>query len=185
MRNLPSVDYVPQIHAVVQKVVIDNAPAEVKALYADPDTREYLNKTHLGVRLGNKDVPMWRRNGDVTFDGVMGLKTDRFIVRMDDNTERLPEDGLYYKVIAALSESELVSKYFEQQNLRDSVSKRLEANLDASKTFKQLYVNLEPELHHYIPKDEAGAQVPACVAPVVDDLRKLGAVLPDTPKAAG
>jgi hypothetical protein len=28
------------------------------------------------------------------------------------------------------------------------------------------------------------AQVPACVAPVVDDLRRLGADLPTVPKAA-
>lgn len=63
-----------------------------------------------------------------------------------------------------------------------SVSERLRANLKAATTMKRLYEVLEPELHHYIPKDEVKANLPACVAPVVDDLRKLGAVLPDVAK---
>lgn len=104
---------------------------------------------------------------------------------MDDaeHTSRLPAGSLYAAVVTAVAASGLVDAYFAQEDLRKSVSKRVRDNLEAAKTFKQLYEILEPELHHYIPKDEAKAQLPACVAPVVDDLRKLGAVLPETPKA--
>jgi hypothetical protein len=106
---------------------------------------------------------------------------------MDDaeNASRLPEGSLYRDIVTKLHEAGLVAAYFAQDELRANVYARLRANLAASKTFKQLYANLEPELHHYIPKDETAAQVPACVAPVVDDLRKLGADLPTVPKAAG
>jgi hypothetical protein len=104
---------------------------------------------------------------------------------MDDaeNAGRLPEGSLYRDIVTKLHKAGLVDAYFTQEDLRVSVRNRLRANLRASSTFKQLYANLEPELHHYIPKDEVKAQVPACVAPVVDDLRKLGAVLPEVAKA--
>jgi len=180
MTGLPVIDYVSQIHALVQEIVIEHAPAEVKAMYTDENLRGYLTNSQIEVKLGNKHVPMWHRGSHG--DHVKGL-TKGITIQMMDDAERMPEGSVYRDLLSKLKESGLVDKYFAQDELRDSVRKRLKANLLASTTFKQLYANLEPELHHYIPKNEVRAQVPACVAPVVDDLRKLGAVLPDTPKA--
>jgi hypothetical protein len=181
MAGLPVIDYVPLIHALVQNIVIEHAPAKVKALYADPELRDYLSGSRVEVKLGNKHVPMWQGSKSAT-DSVKGL-TKGITIQMMDDLGRTPVGSLYQTLITKLKESGLVVKYFQQEELRDSVRKRLRANLAASSTFKQLYTNLEPELHHYIPKDEVQAQVPACVAPVVDDLRKLGADLPTVPKA--
>ncbi len=185
MTGLPVIDYVSQIHALVQEIVIERAPAEVKAMYTDENLRDYLADKGLEVKKGNKSVPMWRGlGGDKRGDYIKGLRNGITIQTMD-NPERAPEGSLYHSLLTKLKASGLVEKYFEQDALRDSVSQRLKANLEASTTFKHLYTNLEPELHHYIPKDEVRAQVPACVAPVVDDLRRLGADLPTVPKAAG
>jgi len=183
MAGLPVIDYVKLIHELVQEVVIEHAPEQVRVMYDNPDLRDYLANSQIQVKVGNKHVPMWQGK-DRNTESIRGL-TKGITINMMDDAGRMPERSLYRTLIAKLKASGLVDKYFGQDDLRDSVRKRLKANLAASKTFKQLYANLEPELHHYIPKDETAAQLPACVAPVVDDLRKLGADLPTVQKAAG
>ncbi len=181
MKDLPSRDYIEEIHALVQEEVMKKAPEQVQALYADEETRKYLAQHTLDVRKGNQSVPMYR-GGEWQY--ILGLKA-MLKVRMDDaeNVDRLPEGSLYREIVTKLHEAGLVDAYFKQDDLRESVRQRLRANLRAASSIKKLYEVLEPELHHYIPKDEAKANLPACVAPVVDDLRKLGAALPETPKA--
>lgn len=182
MKDLPSRDYVKEIHALVQEIIIVHAPEKVRVMYDDPDLRDYLQDERLDVRRGNQSVSMYKSGEGWQY--VYGLKS-QLTIRMDDaeNASRLPEGSLYRDIVTKLHKAGLVDAYFAQEELRVSVRDRVRANLRASSTFKQLYANLEPELHHYIPKDEAKAQVPACVAPVVDDLRKLGAVLPEVAKA--
>lgn len=182
MKDLPSRDYAKEIHALVQEEVMKRAPEQVQVLYANEETRDYLAQYTLDVRKGNQSVPMYKNGGGWQY--IYGLK-DTLKVRMDDAEVigRLPEGSLYRDIVTKLHKAGLVDAYFAQDDLRVSVRNRLRANLRASGTFKQLYANLEPELHRYIPKDEVKAQVPACVAPVVDDLRKLGAVLPEVAKA--
>ena len=184
MKDLPSRDYIKEIHALVQSIIAEHMPLGVGAIYGNPDMHGYLREVSINVRVGNKHVPM-HKSGDFSqrCDLVYGLKQS-LTIRMDDaeNESRLPEKSLYREIVTKLHKAGLVDAYFAQEDLRVSVRDRVRANLRASGTFKQLYANLEPELHHYIPKDEVTAQVPACVAPVVDDLRKLGAVLPIVPK---
>lgn len=181
MKDLPSRDFVSEIHTLVQEVVMAHAPKGVQELYANEATREYVAQNYIEVRKGNCSVPLYRSSKDECIYGLKG----RMIIRMDDaeNTQRLPDGSLYKAVVTRLANEGLVTGYFEQEELRSNVSRRLKANLRAATTIKSLYTILEPELHHFIPKDEAKAGVPACVAPVVDDLRKLGAVLPEVPKA--
>jgi hypothetical protein len=178
MANLPTKNYAADIYKVIQDVSVEHMPPEVLVVYNNPVTRVYLNHAYVTVRYGNKSVNTYWDGEDHSY--VYGL-TDRINIQMMDvgRNDRLAEGSIYKGLVVALEKSGLVGAYFDQQDLRKSVSDRLEANLDASKTFKQLYQNLEPELHHYIPKDEAKAQLPACVAPIVDDLRKLGAELPN------
>lgn len=178
MKDLPSRDYKVEIHKLVQDTIAAQLPPEVKTLYDNEDLRKYMGSNSIEVFKGNTSVGMYNASG------VYGL-LDYMRIRMDDaeHTRRLPEGSTYAAVVTALVASGLVDAYFTQEELRKSVLNRVRSNLEAAKTFKQLYEILEPELHHYIPKDEAKAQLPACVAPVVDDLRKLGAVLPETPKA--
>jgi len=181
MKDLPSRDFITEIHTLVQEVVLAHAPKQVQELYADKATREYVAQNYVEVRKGNCGVPLYRSG---TTDYVHGLK-DRMTIRIDDadNSQRLADGSLYKALVTKLHESNLVTGYFEQEELRDNVSRRLKANLAAATTIKSLYTILEPELHHFVPKDEVKASVPACVAPVVDDLKKLGLVVPDVPKS--
>lgn len=80
MKDLPSRDYAKEIHAVVQEVVLAHAPKQVQELYADENTRKYVNQGYVEVRKGNRDVPLYRNGGS---DYVYGLK-DRMTIRMDD-----------------------------------------------------------------------------------------------------
>lgn len=181
MKDLPSRDFIKEIHALVQKVVMAHAPKQVQELYANEVTRDYVAQNYVEVRQGNRSIPLYK--GDKN-DYVYGLK-GHMTIRMDDaeNSQRLADGSLYKALVTRLANEGLVTGYFEQEELRDNVSKRVRANLNAATTIKSLYTILEPELHHFIPQDVVTASVPACVAPVVDDLRKLGAVLPEVPKA--
>lgn len=181
MKDLPSRDFIVEIHAAVQEVVMAHAPKQVQELYANKATREYVAQNYVDVRKGNCSVPLYRSGRS---EYVYGLK-DLMTIRMDDaeNSQRLPDGSLYKAVVTRLANEGLVTGFFQQEELRENVSRRLKANLRAATTIKSLYTILEPELHHFIPKDVVTASVPACVAPVVDDLRKLGAVLPEVPKA--
>jgi hypothetical protein len=186
MKGLPNRNYIAEIHKVVQDTIIEFMPKEVRALHDNPELAGFLTENSLEVRRGNVSVPMWMTSNGKTgrYDYVLGLKV-RLVIRMDD-TERMREEGkatLYSTVVTRLADSGLVDGYFTQEDLRKDVARRLKANLASAGTIKRLYDVLEPELHGYIPKDTTSSTLPACVAPVVDDLRKLGAVLPETPKA--
>lgn len=183
MKGLPNRDYAQEIHDVVQAVILERMEPEVRAVYDNPDLRGYLSTMYYSVRKGNSSVSLYA-NAQERLDTLYGLKAS-LTIRMDDifNVRRLPDESLYKAIVTKLHDSKLVDGYFQQRELRDNVTDRLRANLDAAKTIKQLYTVLEPELHHFIPKDEAKALLPSCVAPVVDDLRKLGAMLPNSPKA--
>jgi hypothetical protein len=184
MKNLPSRDFAKEIHVLVQSIIVDHMPKEVRALYDSKSLRGYLHEVGLDVHIGNQSVPLYRSTVDgIRCDTVVGL-TSRVSIRMDDHErlDRLPEGSLYRDLVTKLHASRLVSAFYEQEDLRKDVARRVRANLASASTVKRLYEVLEPELHHYIPKDPVVASLPACVTPVVDDLRKLGAVLPDTPK---
>lgn len=187
MKGLPNINYAAKIHEVVQSVVIKHAPAEVQDMYADKGLRPYLNRHRLEVKQGNSYVSMSVRTTGcdyVYYNDLYGL-TKPMTVQMDENMENLLKAGsLYHDVYYALKEKGYVDAYFTQEDLRRDVERRLKANLTAATTIKRLYDVLEPELHHFIPKDEVKETLPACVAPVVDDLRKLGAELPEVQKAA-
>lgn len=186
MKDLPSRDFCKEVHALAQGIIAEHMSPKLRAVYDDPELRPHLHAVRLDVSTGNAHMQLHRSNaGDVRYDTVFGL-VSYINIRMDDyeSAARLKEGSLYQALVTKLYKSGLVDGYFAQEELRKSVDKRLQANLLVAKTFKQLYEFLEPELHRYIPKDETQAQLPACVAPVVDDLRKLGAELPAVPKAA-
>lgn len=177
MHGLPNINYRDQIEKLVQATVIEFAPKQVQELYANADTRGYLEKGYAEVRDGNRSGTNYFR--------IYGL-TKELRVQMDERNESLLKEGtLYHALYTRLKQADLLNKHKAQEELRKSVSQRLTANLAAATTVKRLYEVLEPELHGYIPVIVEGkSNLPACVAPVVDDLRKLGAQLPETPKAA-
>lgn len=167
MHGLPNIDYAAQIRTLIQDTIIEFAPKQVQELYANEATRSYLNASYVEVRDGN------RRAYGVGY--LYGLTKD-MSVQMDERSESFIKEGtLYHAMYTRLKSSDLVGKHKAQEELRKSVSQRLKANLAAATTIKKLYEVLEPELHSFIPREVAGDKMlPACVAPVAEDLKKLG-----------
>jgi hypothetical protein len=180
MHGLPNVDYVQQIKALVQDTIIEFAPKQVQELYTNADTRGYLNYNYAEIREGNRRI-----DGLGYWSNVYGL-TKELTVQMDERSEAVMKEGtMYHTLYWRLKNSGLVEKFKTQEDLRKSVRNRLKANLAAATTIKRLFEILEPELHGYIPVVvESKNNLPACVAPVVDDLKKLGLVVPEVQKAS-
>ncbi len=170
MHGLPNVDYAAQIRKLIQDTIIEFAPKQVQELYANEATRDYLHTSYAEVREGNRRV-----EGLGYWNGVYGLIRE-IAIQMDERGEAVLKEGtLYHALYTRLKDSGLVSKYKTQEELRKSVRTRLNANLAAASTIKRLYEVLEPELHSFIPREvESNKMLPATVAPVVDDLKKLG-----------
>jgi hypothetical protein len=175
MAGLPNVDYLAQIKALVQNTILEFAPKQAQELYADENTKPYLQKTSVELRgdWGGSNKYVWLHN-------IYGTKQD-LSFNIDPRVEvTLKEGSLVHALYTRLHESGLINKHKDQIILRDSVVKRLRSNLQAATTIKRLYTILEPELHGYIPREaDPVSNLPATVAPVVDDLRKLGAKLPE------
>ena len=178
MTGLPVVDYKALIRTLVQDTIMEFAPQQVRELYAEHANRAYLDRKHVEIRDdNNRGTGLYE-----LFYGLQGALT----VRMDPRMEPILKDGtLAHALYTRLRDRQLFEEHKKQQVLRENVSKRLKGNLYAVSTIKRLYDVLEPELHHFIPKEleVVKASLPSTVAPVVDDLRKLDAMLPDAPKA--
>lgn len=167
MRGLPNVDYVKMIDELVQRTVIEFAPAEVQQVYAKPDLHLYLSEAYVEVRSGNRCV---------YYNRMRGLARS-ITLHIDERTEVLLREGtLHHALYTRLKDSGLLEKREAQESLRKSVSERIKANLASVGSVKRLYDALEPELHRFIPQISPVTKtaVPSKVAPVVDDLKKLG-----------
>ena len=191
--NVPTIDYEALLVPIVQEALCKHMPPEVKAAYDNEETRAYLHTTDVIIRDGNgyNGRSMYLRSPDAkgyrAYHQFHGLttKTHRLEISVTPLVvARLKEDTIIHTVTKAVVDSGYYAKHIEQQDLFESVKKRLRDTLESVTTLKRLYDVLEPELHHLIPKEgDKTANLPATVAPVVDDLRKLGAQLPDVPKA--
>jgi hypothetical protein len=172
MRGLPVIDYVSQIKALLQGIIIQHAPPTVQKVFDNTATRPYLRSEMVEVRVENS-----REDRYPFRDRLFGLNSE-VIMRMDPRTEPLLKEGsMYAALYTGLRDSGLLEKQVEQAALRRDVSKRLEANLEAATTLKRLREILEPPLHRFIPEEPdavAKSNLPSVVTPVVDDLKKLG-----------
>jgi hypothetical protein len=175
MTGLPNVDYLAQIKTLFQNAVLEFAPKQVQELYAHENEKQYLQKNSIELRGDWGDGKRY-----LLLNNIYGLNQD-VSFNVDPRVEvTLKEGSLVHALYTRLHESGLINKHKDQIILRDSVVKRLKSNLQAATTIKRLYTVLEPELHGYIPREaDPTSNLPAMVAPVVDDLRKLGAKLPE------
>lgn len=177
MKGLPVIDYKAQIRDFVQETIISFAPPEVQELYKTDLGKEYIGFRDVEI------VTSYGGNRYLYLNTIYGLRRS-IKIRMDERAvELLKEGSLEHALHTGLNKNKLCLKLAEQEDLRKNVIDRLTANLAAASSIKRLYTVLEPELHGYIPVDAPVANLPATVAPVVDDLRKLGANLPAVAKA--
>lgn len=192
-KSIPVIDYERLLLPLVQKVVYDHMPSAVKAAYDDPETRRYLKRGRVYARAAGGyrlSTTMYARDETGNrIDSVIGLSyadQDIDVVMDESSAIRYKEGTLMGDLYRAIKASGYYEAYTAQNELLEDTRKRVKANLASVTTLKRLYDVLEPELHHLIPKEPEKIKVaglPTCVAPVVADLRKLGAELPDVPKA--
>lgn len=189
MANVPTINYHALLIPLIQGVLCDYMPDHVRRAYDDPAQRPYLKTANVYIKSGNKDVYIkgqdengCYRNHD--FYGSNGNGYHCMVIRHDAAAfAHLKADTLTYDLCKVVIKSGYFTKHLEQQELLESVKKRLRSTLDSVTTIKRLYDVLEPELHHLIPKEgDKVANLPVAAAPVVDDLRRLGAQLPTVPK---
>lgn len=178
MTGVPAIDYIAKLVPVIQGVIYKHMPDKVKAVYDDEDSRKYLHSTRCVIKDGNKWYwvePLLRG-----LDNANNLE-----IQINPDAVSIMKKGtLRFDLSKAVIATGYVEKHIEQVELRKDVERRLRNTLRSVTTTKRLREVLEPELHHLIPVESAsGANLPALAAPVVSDLRKLGAQLPDVPKA--
>ena len=168
MEGIPNIDYLEKMKLIGEEEIIRFAPETVQRVYVDREARNFLAKHNFALRHGNKTL-FWHR--------CYGL-TDELTLRMDEGAmDFLKEGTLRHAIAARILKDNLMALHEQQEALRESVSKRLKSNLEAAGTIKKLYDVLEPELHRFIPQEPEAVKkvnLPATVAPVVDDLKKLG-----------
>lgn len=193
LEHVPSIDYHALLIPIVQNVLRDHMPPEVRAVYDNKETREYLPRVHASIREGNgyNGTSMWIQDppglshyrASHGFYGLQEKSCSLEIRVTPEVVERLKKGTLIYDLTQAVIKSGYFAAHMAQEQLLASVKKRLNDTLASVTTVKRLYDVLEPELHHLIPKEgDKKINLPATAAPVVDDLRKLGAVLPEVPK---
>lgn len=182
MNTIPNVDYGAKIAPLVRDILVSFMPPEVRAVYDKPEMRKYLNACSVVVRNGVSTGRAIWLDSDVGFYNA--FPDDRIEIRASQSVlDHLKKGTLNHSLTEAVINSGFYEDHVKQSELRSSVEKRIRHTLESVTTTNRLYDVLEPELHHLIPKEGAKiANLPANVAPVVDDLRKLGAILPSAVK---
>jgi len=169
MADIPQIDYAAQAKAILQAKAIEKMPAEVRAVYDNPDLRHWLatryasNHTHL-----SGSYIFWQcKNGAGDW---------LYVSRCGRNGD--PEDR---ELVTEVHESltELAKAAEEQWKARRSMEDKLRMMFYDIRTLKQAKTLLEPELHKYLPeeppKEPKPAQASTALVPyVVAGLREMG-----------
>jgi hypothetical protein len=172
LMKLPQINYLKKLNDLVQALLVENAPEACQAVFADPASRHYLECGEVFLKNGNQYLTLYRHY-------LLGHRT--MSIRLDDASFSHAKEGtVEYKIADAVRKSGLFQKYYEQEALYLSVSERLTANLKRAKTYRSLFNVLEPELHQFIPAapQPDSENLPAVFAPVVEDMKTLGAHFP-------
>ena len=173
MEDIPRVDYAAQAHALLQAKAIEKMPAEVRAVYDNPDLRPWL-----AVRFASTpshisgSYIVWQREW---LEGIGGTLYAYRVMHNNGTEDRAFLMGVQEPLAALAKAAE------EQWKARSSMEDKLKTVLAGIRTLKQAKTLLEPELHKYLPveppKDDAqkAAQASTALVPyVVANLREMG-----------
>jgi|688.fasta_scaffold22801_12 hypothetical protein len=169
MADIPMIDYAAQAQSILQAKAIEKMPAEVRAVYDNPDMRHWLatryasNHTHLS-------------GSYIFWQCKKGAGDWLYVVRCGHNDD--PEDR---ELVAEVHDQiyELAKAAEEQWKARRSMEDKLRMMFYDIRTLKQAKTLLEKELHKYLPeeppKEPKPAQASTALVPyVVAGLREMG-----------
>lgn len=173
MADIPEINYSAQAQALLQAKAVEKMPAEIKAIYDNPELRRWLPTrwVQCASHLSAKNI-FWHRASNDVDGGHSTLYAYR--VHYNSTTE---DKELVAEVQEPLAE---LNKAAEQQwKDRRSMQAKLETVFEGIRTLKQAKTLLEPELHKYLPveppKDNKPAQASTALVPyVVANLREMG-----------
>lgn len=169
MADIPVIDYSAQAQAILQAKAIEKMPAEVRAVYDNPDMRHWLAKRYAShhTHLSGSYI-FWQCRtgaGDWLYVSRCGRNGD-------------PEDR---ELVAEVHDQiyELAKAAEEQWKARRSMEDKLRMMFYDIRTLKQAKTLLEKELHKYLPeeppKEPKPAQASTALVPyVVAGLREMG-----------
>jgi hypothetical protein len=171
MADIPVVDHTAQAQALLQAKAVEKMPAEVRAVYDNPELRRWLAvrfATH-AAHLGGANI-IWQRERE------HGSGCSLYAYRIHYNNAAEDRE-LVREVQGPLAD--LARAAEEQWKARTSMYEKLEAMLRGIRTLKQAKTLLEPELHKYLPeeppKEPKSAQASTALVPyVVAGLREMG-----------
>jgi hypothetical protein len=169
MADIPMIDYAAQAQSILQAKAIEKMPAEVRAVYDNPDMRHWLatryasNHTHLS-------------GSYIFWQCKKGAGDWLYVARCGSNDD--PEDR---ELVAEVHDQiyELAKAAEEQWKARRSMEDKLRMMFYDIRTLKQAKTLLEKELHKYLPeeppKEPKPAQASTALVPyVVAGLREMG-----------
>jgi hypothetical protein len=173
MADIPMIDYSAQAQALLQAKAIEKMPAEVRAVYDNPDMRHWLAKRWVQFtnHLSSSNI-FWHRSSNDVSRGHTSL----YAYKVHYNSA--PEDR---ELVSEAHDQiyELAKAAEEQWKARRSMEDKLRMMFYDIRTLKQAKTLLEPELHKYLPeeppKEPKPAQASTALVPyVVAGLREMG-----------
>jgi hypothetical protein len=171
MADIPVIDYAAQAHSLLQAKAVEKMPAEVRAIYDNPDMRPWL-----AVRFASTpnhisgSYIVWQREW---LEGIGGTLYAYRVMHNNGTEDRAFLMGVQEPL------ADLARAAEEQWKARRSMEDKLKTVLAGIRTLKQAKTLLEPELHKYLPeeppKDMKPAQASTALVPyVVAGLREMG-----------
>jgi hypothetical protein len=174
MADVPQTDYGKIVNGIVQAKACEMMPDEVRAVYDNEDTRQFLNQRHCtayGEYTGGVGSVYW---GGRFANGTLYLNRPHYNDSDDAVTKKLLAE-------VRVPVDHCIRLAEEQGKACRSMRDKLTTMLRGIRTLKQAKALLEPELHKYLPveppKDEAqkAAQASTALVPyVVANLREMG-----------
>jgi hypothetical protein len=173
MADIPVIDYSAQAQALLQAKAVEKMPAEVRAIYDNPDLRGWLQSRHVFLEGHLHTCNMfWQRTSNVAEYGGHSMYAYRVHNNIGEEDRKL--------VVDVKSQLDELARAAEAQwRARCSMEDKLKTVLTGIRTLKQAKALLEPELHKYLPeeppKNGKPAQASTALVPyVVAGLREMG-----------
>jgi len=172
MADIPRIDYSAQAQALLQAKAIEKMPAEIKAIYDNPELRRWLPTrwVQFSSHLSSSNI-FWHRTSNDVNVGNPALHAYRVHYNSTEEEKELVME-VQDQLAATIRAAE------QQWKARTSIREKLEAMLYGIRTLKQAKTLLEPELHKYLPEEvkvERQKSTSTAMVPyVVSNLREMG-----------
>ena len=172
MADIPRIDYSEQAQALLQATALKRMPAEIKAIYDNPELRRWLQTrwVQFSSHLSSSNI-FWHRTSNDVNVGNPTLYAYRVHYNSTEEDKEL--------VMEVQDQLAAILRAAEQQwKARNAMEEKLKAMLYSLRTLKQAKMLLEPELHKYLPEEvkvERQKSTSTEMVPyVVSNLREMG-----------